>query len=218
MRDLERDFVTEKNKLQSAAVITLYDVQLDESTWIYVCNWTASVTFDSQTYTPIAIKRGAISHDSSGKITSMSLTVGNVSRVISGYLETYDGMIGMKVIVTTVFANLLDDPNSKVVEEFYIKTAVADESKVTFSLVAKLDILDVFVPRRKFTRNFCQWEYKRDGCWLTTGATFEAAAGFNNTPLCDRTLGGASGCEFHTNEERFGGFPGIPQNLNVIRI
>lgn len=219
-KNLDADFRDEKNKLQSAALITLYEIELPSST-ARITDYDEDVTYNAETYVKFPIKKSDIQQNMFNQITHMQLTIANANRVYGAYLEQYDGLIGRKVTVINVFANLLGDANANITEEFYVKSSQANQQVVILDLSSKLDIMDYHVPKRTFTKNFCQWEYKNRGCWLYEEITGGYTAGANFTGAgyaCDRSLDGPSGCEWHTNEERFGAFFSIPEDISILRI
>ena len=219
MKDITSAFRQEKNKLESAALITLYDIEITTGVVASIADYDKNIFFNGTWYYAFPVKRSDIDQNMMSVITSMTLSIANANRVYGGYLELYDGLIGKKVTVTLVFENLLGDPNSKIIEEYYVKSSAADQNAITLSLVSKLDIMNYEIPRRTFETNFCQWSYKGLGCWEAVTGGYTGAAGFIGTAAnCDHTLDGASGCEWHNNEVRFGGFFSIPQDIRILRI
>lgn len=67
------------------------------------------VTYDGITYSAFPIKFGEMSMSSDGSIDKASLSVANVSREITYYVEMYNGLSNRQVSVKTVFANVLDN-------------------------------------------------------------------------------------------------------------
>jgi len=162
-RNLDSDFREEKNKLAPSGVINLYEIELDDITVVYFCDWDTDVSFGGKTYTAFPITRTDIEHDTSGKVTSIQVTLANVNRMIGGYLETYNGLVGRKIVIKMVFANLLNDPDAYVNEEFYVNTSFADERRVVLNASAKTDLLNIRVPRRRYYRN---WGYFFCSSWI----------------------------------------------------
>jgi len=218
MKSLDSDFLAEKNKLQSSATIDLYEISLD-GTPLRFAAWREDVVFNGDTYVSFPIVRNEYTESEDDVLPQIQLTIANVSRVIGGYLESYNGLIGKTVTHRTVFENLLSDPNAVVEETYYVKSSVANQDAVVLVLASRLDIFNASLPARRFQKNFCPWTYKGEGCWIPIGAAeYEAPAGFVDTENCDHSLDGVSGCEFHANEKRYGGFFGIPEDVRVLRI
>ncbi|MHA1385850.1 MAG: hypothetical protein ACTSR3_19025 [Candidatus Helarchaeota archaeon] len=216
-RNLDNTFREEKNKLQSGALINLYEFDLSGTPY-RVAEYDQDVTFDGNVYSALPIKSGVISENKEGKIAEFEISIGDPSRAFGGYLELYDGLVGSEVKVTKVFSNHLNDPTAKIEETFYVRNARSNAFEVSLTLAPKYDIIHFTIPRRVFSKNYCQWNYKGVGCWLEITGGYTAAPGFIDTDYCDHSLDGPSGCEFHQNEERFGGFYGIPSEGYLIRI
>ncbi len=131
-------------------------------------------------------------------IDSVNLTVANVSRVIQSYLESYD-LRGKKVSIKTVWANQLADTSAYIEDVFYIDSYTADQDNVSFVLTSKFDVLDVELPLRRYSRNYCNWKFKGTECGY---------AGSDTT--CNKTK---QDCKNNKNNyARFGGFPSIQSN------
>ena len=145
----------------------------------------------------------------------------------SFFLETNDAMRGRKVTIKQVFYKHIDgqpgsDTSAFIEDEYFIDSALATEILATFTLTGKVDILQITLPRRKYSRRHCQWMYKGEGCFLENGSGgFSAPDGFILDPsgptgdACNKTL---QQCDDHVNRLRFGGFPGVPsRRLYLIR-
>lgn len=157
---------------------------------------TEDIVYRGNTYTAadfdIQLKQEA------GTQQSVSLSMKDYSSAIMALMQSYGGGIGFKVTVMVVNAgNLVQPP--EVSEYFEVIAASAANYVVSFTLGAESALAKVF-PRRRQTRDFCQWRYKGAECGYT-GALAS----------CDLTLNGSNGCQAHNNVIRFGGFPGLNQ-------
>lgn len=218
MRSLDSDFLAEKNKLQSSATIDLYEISLDDSPLRFAA-WREDVVFNGDTYISFPIVRDEYVESDEDLLPQTQLTIANVNRSLGGYLESYDGLIGKTITHRTVFQNLLSDPNAVLEEVYYVKSSTMNQDAVILVLASKFDIFNATLPMRRFQKNFCPWTFKGEGCWVPTGVTgYEAPTGFVDTENCDHALDGPSGCEFHSNEKRYGGFFGIPEDVKILRI
>jgi lambda family phage minor tail protein L len=208
----------EKNKLEPSALIFLYEFDVSGTPW-RIAEYDEDVTYMGQTYTAFPVQRDDITEDTSSQLGEFNISVANANRVVGGYLELYDGLIGSKVIITTVFAASLGESGAHLAEEFYVKQAVVNDRFAALTLAPKWDIMSFHLPGRTFEKNYCQWTYKGEGCYrLEAGGGYTAPNGFNDTPNCDHMLDGPSGCEFHANEKRYGGFFAIPKDRYILRI
>ena len=196
MRSVNNNFSVSKNQ-QSNQPIFLYTIFNYDgaSTNLYFADYSENVTYDGQEYIKFPISHDAITEDTTGEISSVSVTLSNVSRLIQAYLETYD-FNGKKVYITLVWGNQLDDGDAYLREIFYIDSYSADQNNVSFTLTSKFDVLSLQIPARKYSRNYCGFKFKSTEC---------AYAGAEST--CNKTL---TRCRVLANSGRFGGFPSIP--------
>ena len=194
------NFIESKNAEECAPIFLyiIYDYDGAGNNF-YVAEYETSVTFNSQAYTAFPITHNSIGENTVGEIDKINISLGNVSRYIQGYLETYD-FRGLKVDIKTVFADHLADTDAVITETYYIDSYGSDQSDVVFNLTSKFDVLNVQVPIRKFTRNQCPWGYNSDECNVSS-------VDFVAYPACGRTL---ADCRLRNNSSRFGGFPSIP--------
>lgn len=134
--------------------------------------------------------------EASGELQTVSLSFTDFARAIQNYLQQYGGGVGFKVTVSVINAgNLAQGP--EVQEFFEVIGAESSDYVISFTLGAENAVSRQF-PRRKQTRDFCQWQYKSLQCGYTGGL-----------PSCDLSLKGPNGCQTHANVLRFGGFRGI---------
>lgn len=181
---------------QPCHLFTVYDYD-GNGTNLYYAEYDSNVTFAGQVYTAFPITFDVISDNKTGSIEGVQVTLGNVSRLIGGYLETYD-FRRKQVSIKTVWLDQLTDADNYIEDIFFVDSYTADENSVTFSLSSKFDVLDVSLPLRKYSRNFCMWKFKGTEC---------AYAGAETT--CAKTK---TACKALNNYSRFGGFPSIPSN------
>jgi lambda family phage minor tail protein L len=195
MRSLTAEVKTEKNSPTNKPIF-LYEVfDYDGATHLYYAEYDANVTFDSQTYTAIPIKHDFVGENTQGEIDMVRITIGNANRVLQSYLELYD-LRKLKVKITIVWANRLNDPTAKIEDIFYIDSYTATEQAVEFVLSSKFDVLDVKLPFSKYFRNSCRFVFKGAECQYAGAET-----------TCDRTL---QRCKVLVNSLHYGGFPSIP--------
>jgi phage-related protein len=136
--------------------------------------------------------------EESGKLQEIRLSMKDYTRLVQQRMQDYGGGVGFNVTVSVVNSAALDKPPE--IQEFF--TVIASESSqyvCSFTLGAENVITKTF-PRRRQTRDYCQWRYKGPEC------------GYSGTkPTCDLSLRGENGCQAHDNVIRFGAFPGISQ-------
>jgi hypothetical protein len=161
---------------------------------IHIVRNTESIAFRGFTYEPanfdIELKAEA------GSQQSVKLSIKDYSKAVQGRMQAYGGGIGFKVTMMVVNAGALDLP-AEISEYFEVVGADAANYVCNFTLGAENALTQMF-PRRRQTKDFCQWRYKGTECGY---------AGVLST--CDLTLAGTNGCNAHANTIRFSAFPGI---------
>ena len=198
----------EKNRLSSdTPFLVLLDIDVIDPTTaavietLHVCKNSEDITFNSVLYTgtdfQIEMKSEA------GTQSQIKLTIDDYTRAIQGRMQSYGGGIGFNVTVMVINGAALTSP-PEVSEYFQVVGADANNYVVTFTLGAE-NALAVTFPRRKQTKDFCQWRYKDAATCKYAGALAS----------CDLTLNGANGCLAHSNTINFGAYPGI--NANGVR-
>jgi len=198
MRSINSTFKTEKNKAANRPV-RLYTVENIDgaSTNLNFAEWDVDVTFAGVTYTRFPVTLDSISENNKGAVDSVQITLCNISRLIQAYLEQYD-FRGKKVTIRTVWADQLADASAYIDDIYYIDSYAANQDSVTINLTSKFDVLQVELPLRRYSRNYCHWIFKGTECGY---------AGANST--CTKTK---QDCKVNKNNYvRFGGFPSIKQ-------
>jgi lambda family phage minor tail protein L len=193
--------IIEKNRLSSEVpwLILLDIVVVDPSTLTTVETLNLArnpdpVTYNGATYAPAAFDIELKSQ--AGEQQTISLSIKDYTLAVQQRMQDYGGGVGFNVSVMVVNAgNLTQSP--EVIEYFQVVGAETANYICTFTLGAENNITKSF-PRRRQTKDYCQWRYKGQECGYT-----------GSMPSCDLSLKGANGCEAHQNVVHFGAFPGI---------
>lgn len=198
MINITNAFKQEKNKEtnQPIHLYTVYDYDdagADHD--LHFAEYAENVTFDGVEYLAFPLAHDTIGENTQGEIEAIKLTVCNISRLIQSYLELYD-LKDKKVLVRLVWKDHLDDPDNKMDFVYFIDSYTANENNVEFTLLPKVDVLGLTIPRRVYSRYYCGWRFKGSEC---------AYAGSESS--CNRTK---QRCKELANFARFGGFPSIP--------
>lgn len=198
------EFTQQKNAKTNAPIYlyTLFDYDGFGNDLNYA-EWDSNITFDSIEYTAFPITHNEIGENSQGEIDSIKINISNVSRLIQYYLETYN-FKGKKVRIRLVWLDRIDYPTDKLDFIYYIDSYTANESLVEFSLTPKTDVLQVVLPARMYSRNYCQWQFRSTECGYSIA----------NEETCNRTK---QRCKELQNYSRFGGFPSIPMRTVIIK-
>lgn len=196
MRTTTTTFKNEKNKAANRPIrLYLIEDYDGASNDLRFAEWDADVTFDSLVYTKFPITIDQIAENSRGSIDTVQVTVSNISRLIQSYLEDYD-FRGKKVTIKTVFADQLADTTSVFEDIFYVDSYTADQNNVVFVLSSKFDLMDINLPGRLYSRNYCRWTFKGTEC------------GYSGSESSCKKI--KSDCKVNKNNyARFGGFPSI---------
>lgn len=200
-RNVTDIFKQEKNKRENTPIYlyTIYDY--DGSSDLHFAEYDSNVIYGGIEYQKFPITHEYISENIEGEIDSVKITVCNISRLIQAYLEQYN-FRNKKVRILMVWANQLSDPDAYIEDIYYIDSYTADQKDVAFTLKSKFDVLEVTLPARKYSRNYCGWKFKSAECGYSGGET-----------ECNKTL---TRCRELSNQTRFGGFPSIPQRRIVV--
>ena len=195
MRQTNATFKEEKSKKENQPIrlYTVFDYD-GQGNDLRFAEYDTNVTFNTLEYQKFPITHNEISENTQGTIDAVEVTVSNISRLIQFYLEQYD-FRGKKVSIKLVWANQLDDPDAYIEDTYYIDSYTADQNNVTFTLTSKFDVLDMQLPGRKYSRNYCHWKFRSAECGYNNGVT-----------ECNKTL---QRCRELGNQKRFGGFPSI---------
>ncbi len=194
-RNVNSTFKSEKAKKENAPIFLYVLKEYNGVDDLNFAGFDQDVTFNGTVYTRFPIKHEFVAENNQGQIDQVKITLANVSRLIELYLEQYD-FRGKKVIIRTVWADQLSDPDAYIDDVFYIDNYTADQSNVEFTLTGKFDVLGVDLPARRYARNYCVWKFKSAECGYS-GAEI----------ICDKTQ---QRCKQLENYQRFGGFPSVP--------
>jgi phage-related protein len=160
-RTFSTGFRDEKNKLESAQVIRLFKIYT--STPLYLAEYDTDITFDSNTYTAVPMASSSTSENISGKIDSLSVTIGNANRDMVAIIQAED-LMDVQVDMIEVFANNLGDPNACIRDTYYISNISVKAEAAIFTLDSLLMRVDIILPRRTFSKGTCQWVFKSSQC------------------------------------------------------
>jgi len=162
-------------------------------------------TFDAndgngaQVYEPFNFEMGEFNTSSTGAVPQVEIQASNVMRILQSIIEQYAGVVGANLYLYAVnTANPAGEPDLTL--QFTIVQSVCDAKLVHLKCGASSPMRRLF-PLYMYWPNTCIWQYKGVQCGYT-----------GTMASCSKTLDGATGCEAHSNQLRFGGFPGIDTN------
>lgn len=197
MRSLISDLITEKNKLtSSSAWLLLLVVEVSADTILRFAQNPEAVVFRGETYSPFAMKIEDIAQDLKGSLHEVSVSVSNVTREVSAYIEFHD-LLGARVTLLCVNSAHVANDAAVVFEEHYEITEIKIKGSQFATFMLGHDRISQHqFPSGRFFRDNCRWIYKSAECGYAGGLA-----------TCSKNLNGANGCRAHANVPRFGGFP-----------
>lgn len=203
-RSLSVANVIEKNKLASgtpylvfAAIGVIHPTTKELVETIRVVRNNEDVTYQGQLWVATAFDIEL--KEEANTQPTITVSFADMTRGLQARLQEYGGGVGFTVtLIVQAANNLTQDP--EVIEQFEVLSSSAEEYHVSFQIGAESALTKSF-PRRRQTRDYCQWKYKSAECGYT-----------GPLPTCDYSLSGPNGCGAHNNTIRFGAFPGVNSN------
>lgn len=187
--------------------------------------------FRGVTYVPLDVTASGFALSGTGALPRPTITVTNVTRVLSSAALLYDDLIGAKLIRLRTYAQFLDDgatpdPEAAYAPDIYLfdQKTKHTKSEITWTLAAAMDQEGRQLPGRLILRDVCLWPYRR---WNAAAAAFDYsgvlcpytgdqaydADGLATTPDKDtpsRHVGTCCKARFGAAAQLpFGGFPGV---------
>lgn len=195
----------EKNRLDSdVPLLVAIDIEVVDpvtavvSEVLYLVLNSEEITFNGNVYQPA--KFDINFGKEAGAQVGVNLNINDFSGAIQARMEEYGGGIGFNVTMYIINAGALSQA-PEVVEYFQVIGANAKDYKCHFQLGAENEANKTF-PRRRQTKDFCQWRYKDTETCRYAGVLTS----------CDLSLQGPNGCAVHENTINFGAHPGLNGN------
>lgn len=206
-RDLTTLFKNESIALEQGILYHLIEVTIPDQPALRIVDSNEDQVYNSITYSKFPVKVGELTQNSDGSITKASITVANVNRVISAYLENNNGLRNSRVKIITVYDKHLDNGSSpsstsSITDEFIIDSYSANEQTVTFQLEPVVDF-DIKIPHGRFVATSCRFRYKDPNTCAYVGIL----------TTCKKDL---ADCRLHNNISRFGGAPGVGTTMRKL--
>ena len=153
----------------------------------------------AQTYTAFSWDFGSLNVTADGSVPTWAVKLSNVQGLVESLLEAFGGGVGGSVSIYMVQASRLKrEPALEL--DFDIVGSGSDAKLVNLTLGAESPFRILF-GRHTYRADTCRWRYKSVQCGYS-----------GSMPTCSLQLGGATGCRAHSNQLRFGAFPGIDSN------
>lgn len=197
--------VLEKNKLSSGTpFVVMLDIEIvDPNTGVvvevlHIVRNNEDIEYNGNVYAAASFDLQMTAE--AGTQPNTTITVRDMTRDLQTRMQAYGGGIGFNVTVLIVNAGNLNQPPE--IQEFFQVTAASSQNYIVSFQLGAENALMVTFPRRRQTRDYCQWRYKDPDTCTYAGPL----------PSCDLSLEGPNGCTAHHNAINFGAFPGISPN------
>lgn len=230
--------LAQTNELHGLVTCLRIQIDNDINNDIRICNWTENLWLQEEDntqreYLRYPFESPEISQETNKEIPSITVTL-PISPLIYSIVKTNIGdILGNKVYIYYTNKELLDISPDKYVKYSYVLQNVSMNDRVIFLMLSvAYNIFGLKLPRRRFARSYCQWNYKDgincpydpDSFTTPTAKYFDVYDNPTSDPAldqCSKTLRGCvkranvtftSDLPEHKKWHRipFGGFPGIP--------
>jgi len=204
MKNLSLAAIIEKNKLTSnqAWLVAMKIDVLDPTTkahveYMYLVRNDETVTIEGEIYQPFPFEIDFT--ERANELPAITVNIQDQTRVVQSYMQNYGGGVGFEVDLMIVTGDNKDAINlePELMEKYIITDASAGDYTANWTL-GVANPLRLITPKRLMKRDLCSFTYKGVECAYAGGLS-----------TCDRTLDGTNGCKVHTNQQNFGGFPGL---------
>jgi len=198
MKSLSANLVQEKNKQHSTYPwLLLLDITLPDSTIFRFVNNNEDIVYKGNTYTCFPFEIGPQESSVDGEIPKIELKICNITRILTPYLNTYNGGLESEVLITVVNSNLLAEDYSELEATLTVIDCQVDEYWVSWSLGLFNPTMQRF-PLYRYLANYCSYPFFNTGI---------GECGYNGAlTTCLHTL---ADCIAHGNEINFGGNLGL---------
>lgn len=186
-----------------------------------------AVVWQGNSYQPWPVQAQGFAFTGQGALPRPTLTVANVTGLISSLALNFDDLLGVKVSRKRTFAKYLDavnfpggvnpsaNPDNYLPDDVWIIQQKTAETKATvvFELSSSFDLPGVQLPGRQIVPNTCMWQYKSAECSWAPNPTLGPFYDVNDAPTtaandqCSKKL---SGCQARFGQYSplpYGGFP-----------
>lgn len=131
----------------------------------------SKISFDGNEYEPFPIVAAGFETTTKGQTAQPELTVANVLGTLASVVNTYNDLVGARVIRRRTLLKYLDgstapDPSQEFPEDkYYIERKTSETNiTITWTLASKIDLEGLQLPKRIVTQNYCLWKYRGSEC------------------------------------------------------
>jgi phage-related protein len=123
----------------------------------------ANINGESILYTPWPMTVGRFVRQKKGDLPQISISVSNAKRVLPGYLETYDGLVGQPAVVQMVSLGELDNASAALRFDGEVQGTEVSVEQVTFT-IGSLNLADMNFPTQRFVAEHCRFRFGGAEC------------------------------------------------------
>ncbi len=190
----------------------------------------AQISFGGAAYTPFPIVAEGFSWASGQAPASPTLSVANIDHALTGYVLTYENLVGARLTRIRTFEAFLDggaepDGDAHSAPDVYRidKKVTHNDEMISWELASWIDQQGVMLPKRVVLRDSCDlayrtynaatgFDYSRATCPYTGSAMFDRFGASTSDPtkdFCPHSLKGCRARFGQAGKLPFGGFPGV---------
>lgn len=218
------------SEIEQDALIELFEVDLSEIVGEKILfrfhsglnQLRQPIQWQGNIYEPYPIIAEGFAKNGQGTSNRPTLTVANISGLITGLSEDYEDLLGAIVSRRQLLVKFLDaanfnggnplaDSTQEVVSRYIIeRMSSLNAESATFELALPCESDGALIPARVIIAHTCSWQYRSSECSYTGPAVADELDNPTTDILqdkCSRSLAGCK-CRFgHNTALPFGGFP-----------
>ncbi len=197
--------IQEKNKLTSSTTwLIMLEITIPGvGTPVRVVKNNENISWAGSTWYAYPFELDEIVEESKGEVPQITIRVGNVDRVMDGYMQDYDSYCktnGFSPITCNLYVVNSSNTGSstpEVTHTFDLKQVKSDPFWCHF-ILGSGNLWNRRAPLNRIWKNQCRWVFKSTECGYAGATT-----------TCDKTLYACRNMGGGSNSIRFGGFPGV---------
>lgn len=229
MRDISKELIIDSVDAGVGAMLDLFEVNLQpyggDVVRFYsgVNGYYEDVIWQGKTYPAYPIAVEGFNEKNEGAYARPTMTVANVSGLITGINSDFNDALGAVVTRRQVSVKYLDavnfpsgnanaDPTKEVVSRYVVEEMTEETfEQVTYTLATPVDCDNAIIPARTILADVCQWSYRGAGCQYDGPAVADERDNPTSDPSKDKCSHRRSGCRLRYPRPAampIGSFPG----------
>lgn len=152
------------------------------------------------TWDPYPMRVGTLNEDTKGTQQTWTIAIGAQNRQVLALVDAYEGLEEQVVRARLVDLAALAEGLGIIDLRGRIIGCSATQDALTFEL-GQVDMRRAKLPTQRVSPLRCRYKYKGARCGYSGAIA-----------TCDKGLTTPNGCEVHANENRWGGFRGVPRS------